>query len=578
LLVNRGPEWLTALLAVFKAGGIYLPLDPLHPAPRLRQVLDQSRVELVLTTKQFASELGNAVDDPLAAGPRVLQIAELLQQENSEENLEYCSQENDLAYVIYTSGSTGIPKGAMIEHAGMLNHLSAKISDLQLGKTDIVAQTASQCFDISVWQLLAPLLVGGQVRIVSDEVAHDPLALLALIQRENITILETVPSLLATLVNELATATSGQLPSLSLKWLLVTGEALSPELCRRWLSFYPDIPLLNAYGPTECSDDVTHHPIARAPGSEVVRMPIGRPLINTQLYVLDQVLRPVPIGVTGELYVGGRGVGRGYLNDAERTAEVFIADPFSAEPGRRLYRTGDLARYLPDANIEFLGRVDYQVKLRGFRIEPGEIEAVLDQHPNVRSCAVVLREDLPNESRLVAYLVSEDQPLSIDSLRSYLRERLPDYMVPAAFVMLAELPLTANGKVDRQALPLPDWNSQELKDSFVAPRSDVEETLAAIWRDLLGIERVGVYDNFFYLGGHSLLATQLISRVNNAFRVKLVLRTVFESPTVAALTVAIVQTMLEPESAEDIDRWFESLEEILADEATPILETDEINM
>jgi len=290
---------------------------------------------------------------------------------------------------------------------------------------------------------------------------------------------------------------------------------------------------------------------------------------NTRLYVLDKNLKPVPIGVTGELYVGGKGVGLGYLNDPKRTAQAFIADPFATEPGNRLYRTGDLVRYLPDGNLEFLGRNDHQVKLRGFRIELGEIEVVLNQHATVHTSAVLITDD-----RLIAYVVSKDVPADSETLRNYLKERLPDYMAPSAFVMLESLPLTANGKLDRRALPAPDWDTQALDNDFVAPRTEVEETLCAIWRALLGVERVGVHDNFFRLGGHSLLATQLVSRINNSFGVKLALRTVFETPTIAGLTVSIVQTMLEEESDENIDQWLESLDMEVPTMMTRVLEPE----
>src|SRR6185312_5357264 len=313
-----------------------------------------------------------------------------------------------------TSGSTGKPKGVMVEQQGMLNHLYAKIEALQLSEKDRVAQTASQCFDISVWQFLAALLVGGQVQIFPDEVSHDPGQLLAQVEEQRISILETVPSLLRAMLDVLETSSTSRPKLEALRWLIPTGEALPAGLCRSWLNLYPHIPLMNAYGPTECSDDVAHHLIEGAlattriapTGQDEKSMPIGRAIINTRLYVLDQGMRPVPIGVNGELYVGGMGVGRGYLADATRTAEAFVPDPFvgtrfiASEPGMRLYRTGDMARYRADGTLEFLGRRDYQVKLRGYRIELGEIEAVLSQHEGVRECIVLTREDIPGNSRL----------------------------------------------------------------------------------------------------------------------------------------------------------------------------------
>src|SRR6185369_1376415 len=346
-----------------------------------------------------------------------------------------------LAYIIYTSGSTGRPKGAMVTHGGMINHLWAKVADLGLEPGSRVAQTASQSFDISIWQFLAPLLVGGSVHIASPATVHDPALLLRFVARERITVLEVVPSLLSGILDFLATA--GDAGDLSgLHWLIVTGEACAPDLACRWLELAPHTRLLNAYGPTECSDDVTHYQIdltARTGLRQAPALPIGRPVANTRISVLDSRLRPTAQGAAGELCVAGRGVGRGYLGLPARTAEVFVPDAWSAEPGARLYRTGDLARWLADGTLEFLGRLDHQVKVRGFRIELGEIEAALAALSGVRDAVVVAREDTLGDRRLVAYVTGD---VAQRSLREQLQERLPDYMVPAAFVLLEALPLT----------------------------------------------------------------------------------------------------------------------------------------
>jgi acyl carrier protein len=326
-----------------------------------------------------------------------------------------------------------------------------------------------------------------------------------------------------------------------LRWLLVTGEALPPELSRQWLRVCPQIPLLNAYGPTECSDDVTHHVVDLPPAGSVARMPIGRPIANMHMYVLDQNLAPVPVGVFGELCVGGIGVGRGYLYDPARTAEVFIADPFSDEPGARLYKTGDLVRYLPNADIEFMGRLDQQVKVRGFRVELGEIEAVLASHVAVRDCVVVTKANENEQQRLVAYVVmTQESPVLAGELRVFVKHHLPEYMVPAAFVMLEALPLTPNGKVDRQALPEPDI-SPELAGSYATPRTPVEEILTKVWSDVLELDRVGIYDNFFEIGGHSLLAMTIVAIVREKLEIELPLRRMFEEPTVAGLALVVEQ-------------------------------------
>ena len=536
LLSNRNLDLLTAMLAVFKAGGAYLPLDPSNPPARLRQVLLQSRAGLVLTSTEFKPALSAALANlPGEETPQLLWLEDVCRQARTDHDPAPRYAPENLAYVIYTSGSTGMPKGAMIEHRGMLNHLFAKVTDLRLTQTDCLAQTASQCFDISVWQFLAALLVGGCVRIYDDEIAHDAVRLLARVSADRVSIFETVPTLLQAAL-EAATRDSTALPDLStLRWLLVTGEALSPELCRQWFSAYPKVPLMNAYGPTECSDDVTHAPIDASPPGQTVRMPIGHAVDNLQLYLLDARLQTVPIGVSGELYVGGVGVGRGYLHDAVRTAETFIPDQFAAAPGARLYKTGDLTRRLDDGAIEFLGRVDHQVKIRGFRIELGEIEMVLLKHPAVAQVVVLARADEPGQSRLAAYIVPHASPAPTTiELRGYLKEHLPDYMIPQAFVSLPALPLTPNGKLDRRALPAPDPGRPETESIFVAPRTAFEQQLADIWQKTLRVERVGVHDNFFELGGDSILMLQVLSRASQA-GIHLTLRETFLYQTIASL-------------------------------------------
>jgi amino acid adenylation domain-containing protein len=410
LLAERGLDFLTAILAIFKAGGAYLPLDPRYPAQRFRQVLHQSQSPLILVADDFIPILSDVLESlPAEERPLALHLSQLLQQDCLADNLPTRCTPHHLAYVIYTSGSTGIPKGAMIEQRGMVNHLYAKVSALQLTGTDIVAQTAPQSFDISVWQFLAALLVGGCVQIFCDEIAFAPTYLLEQVSSRQVTVLETVPSLLRAMLESIMQSDLRQYDLSSLRWLMPTGEALPPDLARQWLSCYPNAPLINAYGPTECSDDVTHYPFTDVPAAEAVRIPIGWPVANLRLYALDAHLQPVPIGVPGELYVGGVGVGRGYLHEPRKTAQVFIPDPFSSETGTRLYKTGDLVYYRPNGAFEFLGRVDHQVKVRGFRIELGEIETVLTRHPEVHEAVVVVREDEPGNKRLVAYVVPSFQ-------------------------------------------------------------------------------------------------------------------------------------------------------------------------
>ena len=540
LLDERGIPLLTAILAVFKAGGAYLPLDPAHPPARLRQILAHSRCRLVLVGEAFVASLQAVIAEmEPGARPQWSQL-ETIPEGPVTAPVSLATARN-LAYVIYTSGSTGQPKGAMIEQRGMLNHLFAKIDAMELGPQDCVAQTASQCFDISVWQFLVALLVGGRVQIIPNDRAHDPTRLLLNVEQHGVSILETVPSLLRALL-EIYEADPAAKPALTkLRWVTPTGEALPAALCRRWFALYPSIPLMNAYGPTECSDNVTHAIITEPLAEHIAMAPIGRPIPNAKLYILDRCLQPVPIGVSGELYIGGINVGRGYLGDVQRTEEAFVPDPFSPEAGGRLYRTGDLARYQADGTIDFQGRIDFQVKIRGYRIELGEIEATLVRHPAVQNSIVVAREDIPASPHLVAYVVIDKQSLpKRGEILNYLAENLPEYMVPGTFILLDTLPLTSNGKINRKALPSPQDNDMTLDVlTYVAPRTPVEQELAGIWAEVLGIGRVGIEDNFFEIGGHSLVIAQVIGRVRDVFAVELPFRIIFTAPTVALLAAAI---------------------------------------
>src|SRR5436305_9053327 len=414
----------------------------------------------------------------------------------------------------------------MVEQRGMLNHLWAKVADLGLTAESAVVQNASQCFDISVWQHLAALAVGGRICIAGEETAQDPERLLGFVRREEVTVLEVVPSMLRSLLE----AAADDLPRL--EWLVVTGEVLPPDLCRRWLALHPRTALLNAYGPTECSDDITHHVIREAPAAAASQVPLGRPVGNFRLYVLDRSWIPVPLGAAGELCAGGEGVGRGYLGAPVRTAQAFVPDPFGAVPGARLYRTGDLARHTPDGTLEFLGRIDQQVKVRGFRIELGEIEACLAGHPEVRQSLVLVREDTPGDARLTAYLVpAAGRRLSPGELRAFLRERLTEYMVPSSLVFLEKMPLLPNGKVDRRGLPKPEAAPSTRAQT---PRTEVGRAVAAVWREVLGAAAVGLEDNFFDLGGHSLLMVRVQAGLRRS-GLEVSLTELFQYPTVKAL-------------------------------------------
>lgn len=528
LLDKRGIGFLVMILAVLKAGGAYLPLDTEYPVARLVQILKQGKVTLALTgdaSRDLARRAAEAVDSM-----RVASQEELLMGNEPETDPPARYGPSNLVYVIYTSGSTGVPKGAMVHHAGLLNNVLSKIDTLALTGEDVIAQTASQCFDISVWQFLTALACGACTRIVPDESVRDPAALLAAVETGGISILEIVPSLMRVLLEW------EPLPALSsLRWLIPTGEALPPAVCRDWLCRYPGIPLLNAYGPAECSDDVAYHWIDEAPARDSLHVPIGRPIANIRLYVLGSDFDLLPVGIPGELCVAGTGVGRGYLNDPGRTALSFMPDLFSTAPGERLYRTGDLVRYRPDGTLEFLGRMDHQVKVRGFRIEPGEIEVRLRQHPKIKEAAVRVREEQGAGKQLVAYLVVVDGQQEAEEFRCFLKGSLPDYMVPSAFVFLDSLPLNANGKLDRMALPAPDCIADSRR--YIAPRNLTEQALAEVWRDLLNVTRVGIHDNFFALGGDSILAIQIVSRANRV-GVRLTPRQIFQHQTIAELAAA----------------------------------------
>jgi amino acid adenylation domain-containing protein len=542
LLAHRNLNFLTALLAIFKAGGVYLPIDPRTPPERLQQVLTQSQTAILLVDPELAGLADQAAD----ATVRRLGLETLASPTTGAASKEAAGGER-LVYVIYTSGSTGIPKGAMVESRGMVNHLYAKIHDLGLTAADRVAQTAPQSFDISVWQFLAALLVGGTVYIYRDEIVLNPTLLLERVQEDAISVWETVPSLMHVLVDHLGSqpaaataAATARIPLPALRWLIPTGEALPPQLANQWLQLYPHIPLLNAYGPTECSDDVTHCLLQSPLPESCVHTPIGRPVMNLRTYILDNRREPLPVGVPGELWIGGVGVGRGYLHDPERTAAAFFPDPFVATAGARIYRSGDRARYLPDGRIEYLGRVDSQVKVRGFRIELGEIEAVLRQHTAVREVVVVVQEDGERALKsLVAYIVAQTgQPTA--SLREHLRQKLPEYMVPAFFVYLEALPLTPNGKVDRRALPaVTDKTKQQ--DKAAEPATALERYLAEAWRQVLKTPHIGRHDNFFEIGGDSIRGAILINQLQQHFGEVLYVVALFDAPTLAELAAYLMR-------------------------------------
>jgi len=535
ICLQRSLALVVGLLGILKAGGAYVPLEPDHPAARLAYILADADAALLLTERQLAETL------PAFNGHIVCLDAdwERLAHETRETPVSKAGPQS-LACVLYTSGSTGVPKGVMIAHGGVSNFVSWVEKTVGLNSADSAFWNARASFDGTITELFAPLAAGARVIVRPERVHPGSEEVVQLIAWHKVTILNVVPSVLQILLADERFTTCGDV-----RVVFCGGDTLRPEVVERFFG-QMRAELYNLYGPTEATVDATFWRCGL--GSRTPSVPIGRPLQNVQAYVLDQNLQPVPIGVRGELCLGGVGLARGYCGHPEFTAERFIPHPFHDQPGERLYRTGDVASYLPDGSIQFLGRVDRQVKIRGNRVEPGEIEAVLRHHAGVRDVVVVAREDESNEASsaarsgksLVAYVVPADgREPSVSQLLDFVREKVPAYMQPAAFVMLGSLPLTANGKVDLSALPPPSGGRPELAEELVPPRTLVEETIALAWADLLGVERVGVHDNFFDLGGHSLLATQVISRLHRAFGVQLPLRVVFESPTVAELAEAI---------------------------------------
>jgi len=519
ICVERSPEMVIGLLGILKAGGAYVPLDPNYPQDRLAFMLEHTQSPVLVTQQRLVKKLP-------AHRATVVYLDdnwESIARENEENSISRATPEN-LAYVIYTSGSTGRPKGVLIRQTSIVNTIASVINRYNLGSADSILTISSLSFDSSVSEIFPILTRGGTLILPTESEVQDVTKLLHLISKYNILYLGIYPSLLRVL--DLLESNLSKVKIIS-----SGGEDLSFSDIDK----LPDsVQVLNIYGPTEATVSATAYKLNKKANLQKQRIPIGKPLMNYKIYILDKHLNCLPIECPGELFISGIGLAIGYLNDSVITDQKFIPNPFVA--GERMYRTGDIAKWLPDGNIEFLGRLDHQVQIRGFRIELGEIEAVLTQHPSVRETTVIAREDIPGNKRLVAYVVPQlKQTLKRDDLRYFLKQRLPNYMVPADFVILNALPLNSNGKIDRRALPIPDQTRPELEKTFVAPRTPVEEILVGIWAEVLKLDRVGVQDNFFELGGHSLLATQIISRLQQVFSVKVPLRILFESPTTAEL-------------------------------------------
>ncbi|MFZ5918493.1 MAG: amino acid adenylation domain-containing protein [Chloroflexota bacterium] len=578
VLVERSIEAVIGFLAVLKAGGVYLPLDLAYPQERLAFMLDDARVEALLTQRHLRAKIGESANWPTASHvPTVFLDTDwaVIAQEPTTD-LARDAAPDQVAYVIYTSGSTGLPKGVCISHVAIAQHCLDIGRRFELTADDRVLQFASYVFDQSVEQILTAL-IGGATLVLRGPEVWPPADFSRIVADFGLTVINLPPAYWHQWVQDWS-RTGVQMPQDQLRLVIIGGDMVLPETLRLWQETpMRSARLLNAYGPTETT--VTALTYQVPPGWHGGRVPIGRPPANRTIYILDRHGQPAPVGVAGELYIGGLGVAQGYLNRPELTAERFVPDPFAGlthlqDPSGlppRLYKTGDLARFLPDGNVEFLGRVDQQVKIRGFRIELGEIEAVLGRHPAVREAAVAAWQEGPDK-RLVAYLVASGESIpTVSEMRAFVQASLPEYMVPLAFVWLEAMPLTPSGKVNRRALPVPDGVRPEMEDAFVAPRSPIEQELAGMWAGVLGVERVGVHDSFFHLGGHSLLATQLVSRVRTAYQVELPLRQLFERPTVAGLAALVEQSLIQAQDNDELASLLDELEGLSDETARGLL-------
>jgi len=567
VLCERSIEMLIGIMGVFKAGGAYIPFEIDSPLQRMKTILKDSETCVLLTISPTAPDLEPFIKE-ICSGTNVNQVIYLdkLVEVGKYQggNLKTVNQPENLSYVIYTSGTTGTPKGVMIHHQGMLNHVEAKINDLAITAKDVIAQTASACFDISVWQFLAGLLIGASTFIIDKESVLDPERLLRIIQKGKITIWESVPSLMTAFLHLVEYKSKKERELNHLRWMILTGEALGVHLVKEWYGCYPGIKVLNAYGPTEAADDVTHYVVQDIPSADrtPANVPIGKPIQNTHIYILDRNLSLCPVGVRGEICAAGVGVGRGYWKDPDKTGRSFITNPYSNEIGdpdyATLYKTGDIGYIGKDGNIHCLGRLDHQVKIRGYRIEPAEIENRLLNHVEISEAVVMVRTmskagepvedgqggDGGNKYLCAYFVTKQGSSVSTAELREYLAGELPDYMVPSYFVRLEKLPLTANGKIDRGALPEPALEDAE---EYIAPANAIEKRLVDIWADILGLEKsvISTNANFFEIGGHSLRATILTVKIHKEMDVKVPLIEIFQSTTIQALARYIENASIE---------------------------------
>ncbi len=566
ICVERSLEMIVGLLGILKAGGAYVPLDPDYPQERLSFMLEDSQLKVLVTQAKLVESIPEHQAQLICLDTEWEKIAQ-----NIPSNPESGVKPDNLTYIIYTSGSTGKPKGVLVNHANVVRLFAATDSWYHFNSNDVWTLFHSYAFDFSVWEMWGALLYGGRLVVVPYLVTRSPEAFYQLLCQEKVTILNQTPTAFRQLI-QVEESLKGSFPplsrgvrgdrssttdnDLSLRLVIFGGEALEINSLQPWFNRHGDQcpQLVNMYGITETTVHVTYRPLSMTDLDSTASV-IGCPIPDLQVYLLDQYLQLVPVGVPGEMYVGGAGVTKGYLNRPELTTERFIPSPFEKDEvipptplnkggtqgGAKLYKTGDLARYLPKGELEYLGRIDNQVKIRGFRIELGEIEALLASHPQIWETVVIVRDDTTGDKRLVAYIVPQsEKTITINEIRQFLKAKLPSYMVPNAFVILDALPLTANGKIDRRALP-PSESSSEPSEKYVAPRNPIEDILVNVWSEILKVEKVGINDNFFELGGHSLLATKLVAQIRDRLKIELPLRQLFNTATLAELAQGIEQ-------------------------------------
>lgn len=545
--LERGPLMVQAILGAWKIGAAYIPIDVNYDTERVKNIIQSSNAKYILTISEYDTE-----ELQEKFGDKIIYLDKCMDEINQypTENLDVSIDMNSLAYVFYTSGSTGIPKGAAIENIGMLNHMRAKIHDMKVDCNSIVAQNLSHCFDVYVWQTFAALILGATTYIYPKELTLDMEGFTDRLIQDKVTTLQVTPTYLVSMLDYLEVCNKKFPDMVSLS---ITGEAAKPSVVKKWFEMYPDIPVVNTYGLTETSDDVVHYVMNEDPKMDTVL--IGKPIPNCNVYILDAANNLCPIGVKGEICIAGIPIGRGYLNNPEKTAAVFVTDPFEKDKTVRMYKTGDIGRWLPDGNLQFFGRTDYQIKIRGYRVELGEIENKITQHPDVSEVAVLDFENGENDKFLCAYYVANDKKLSAEELRAYLNKNLPDYLVPAVLIPLEKMPTNANGKIDRKVLPKPEFSHEYTE--YVAPRNAIEEQLVEVWESVLGVKRISVKDNFFTLGGDSIKAIQMITRLKQK-QINIPVQELFKVPTVAELAELV---SLQQKDDEKVEIIFKDLEE-----------------